>query len=429
MFVLTMLATATFWTTLGPPTGDDSGTDYAAFYEPVARSIVTSSAPVYPDGRPATRYPPGYPFVLASLFGLAAHTGVSEVAVVKGFALLGTAMSGVFLFLLARSVWPAPWARVTPLLWATCPLVLWLSGLQGSEVAFLVVFYAACYCFWRGLNRYPESSLSYCTAGVLVGCAMLIRPIAIGVGLIMAAFAWFALKGRVSSRRRLIAATLIVAGNLVVVTPWEWWVFQRSGKFILLSEGGVRSIRDGLTFATNLKGFRRGTTVPASVESVMRHFQSHYDELETFGDIEAAIREQARTNPKGLMQLLLLKTARSWYATDSHRFEFQILIVQAMYLVPILLGSCVAWYQRGRMRLLVLFVWLLACYFWAMTIVVLSIVRYMVPVLGLLFLLAPGAFIAVRRKLSGMSGPDGFSSQESRGSNERSFELRVSRCS
>jgi hypothetical protein len=166
-----------------------------------------------------------------------------------------------------------------------------------------------------------------------------------------------------------------------------------------LSEGGVPSIRDGLTFATNLKGYRQGVWVPADVRTVMKNIQAGYQELHTMGDVASALTEQARQHPAAVAKLFLLKAARSWYATDTQRREGYLMLIQAIYLLPVMVGVGVAWRMGGNARLLVLFVVPLTVYFWAMTIVVLSIVRYMVPAMGLLFLLTPGAVLAAQRAL------------------------------
>jgi hypothetical protein len=52
----------------------------------------------------------------------------------------------------------------------------------------------------------------------------------------------------------------------------------------------------------------------------------------------------------------------------------------------------------GASRALALGVGALVVYFWAMTVVVLSIVRYMVPAMALLFLLLPGLMAGRARR-------------------------------
>jgi hypothetical protein len=397
VFVATVAATLIFWAAAAPASRVDDGGDYSAFYEPVARTILATGLPIHADGVAATRYPPGYPIALAVLFGFSQATGIAETTVLQMFALCMTALSGLFLYLLAREVWPAGPALLTPLLWAVCPLVLWLSALETSEMVFCAVFYGACLCFWRAANQPAPVPSHFVLPGVLIGCAMLIRPILIGGGVVLSAVIWMGLSGRLPARSRAIAIAVFLAGTLVAVAPWEMWVYRQSGRFILLSDGGVPGVRDGLTFATNLKGFRAGVAVPPDVETVMRGIQSQYQSLHTLGDVLRVVREQAREHPMGVVKLFAIKTLRSWYGTDSHARENVVLAIQAMFLGPVLVGALVAWRRGGpQSQFLLVLIAALTLYFWAMTILVLSIIRYMVPAMGLLFVLAPGAVIAVQ---------------------------------
>jgi hypothetical protein len=72
-----------------------------------------------------------------------------------------------------------------------------------------------------------------------------------------------------------------------------------------------------------------------------------------------------------------------------------------IFLLPVVAGAVVALRQPSpRLRLLLIVIASFTLYFWAMTILVLSIMRYMVPAMGLLFTLAPGAVVAARAAMS-----------------------------
>jgi len=397
ILLVTMLVTAMFWEWVGPRSRVDVGGDYGAFYEPVGRRLLEDGRPIFTDGSPATRYPPGYPMLLAALFGFARVTGLAEASVLWGFALLATALCGVLLFLMARTVWPARFALAAPIAWGSCPFVLWLAGIEGSELSFCLVFYASCYAFWTALRRPRVQPGLYLLAGVLIGVAMLIRPIAIAGGAVMVGVVWLGAPAWLSQRARLAAGALLLIGNVIAVAPWEAWVYASTGRVIMLSDGGVASIRDGLTFATTRKSFRSGVAVPADVEAVIHNLESRYEELRSLGDIGAALTREAATRPLGVAKLLGLKVLRTWYGTDSHRNEAQIAGLQALYFLPVALGALIAWRRGSAPRLLVVLVVAFTLYFWAMTVLVLSIVRYMVPVLGLLFLFVPGALAEAHR--------------------------------
>jgi hypothetical protein len=92
------------------------------------------------------------------------------------------------------------------------------------------------------------------------------------------------------------------------------------------------------------------------------------------------------------MKLLLLKLARSWYGTDSQRFEKPTLFIQLAYLALVAWGIWSAWKPGGLDRVFLIGALLIVGYFWGMTFMALSILRYMVPVIALLFVLVGAGF-------------------------------------
>src|SRR5262249_9157569 len=148
----------------------------------------------------------------------------------------------------------------------------------GTELPFAAVFYAAFCVFWFALLRKSRSWTIHFVIGILVGFAMLIRPIAIGIGILMAGILWF-FRSDVGRRLKLSLIAVLLIGNVIAVAPWEVWMYSRTGKIVLLSNGGVPSIRDGLTYGVNTKGFRQNAGVPSDVAEVMNDIQAKYGEL------------------------------------------------------------------------------------------------------------------------------------------------------
>jgi hypothetical protein len=189
---------------------------------------------------------------------------------------------------------------------------------------------------------------------------------------------------------------MILLGNLVIVLPWEAWVYSKTGKIIALSTNGPSSMLDGLTFAVELRGFRESSSgVPSEVRDLMLEISSMKAPVDSFGGILTVVDDQMRKRPLVTLKLLVVKAMRSWYGTDSRRFELGIILLQLPYLALSLLGTRQAWREGGIAKRVAISVWLIVFYFWAMTITVLSLVRYMVPAIGLLFLLIPGSFPTV----------------------------------
>ncbi len=396
IFLGTVLVVYLFWAVVPGGWNDEEGinTDYRAFYAPVAQNLLDGRGLATPDGKPAVQYPPGYPLILAGLFGLAKWTGTSEVLWLKVFTLLAMGLAAVSLYGLARMVLGDRTALVTAALWMTYPFNLWLAKTPNSEIPFLPLFYGALFIFggvlWRGWTRHWVAL----SAGLLVGCAALVRPIALLVGVLLAGF-MMALRGRKQRKRWILLASALLLGNIGILIPWEIWAFQRTGEWIPLSTGGVWSMQDGLSSAITTKGYRRVLEVPTQVREVMQAAVQQQGGMRTGGAVLKFLAKMMTENPSGVLRLLGWKMARAWYGTDAQREnEEWIIRIQIGYLLLVIGGSYLLWHEGSGGRQWVGLVGVLILYFWAMTITVLSILRYMVPVIGLLF--PAGAVVLVK---------------------------------
>ena len=368
-----------------------SVSDYDDFYAPVARRIAAGLGPTLAPGVPATQYPPGYPLLLAASFAAGRLVGVSESTAAVALGVVASGAAAVLLFALASRVWGLRAALVAPLAWTTYPLALWLTKQPGSELPFLVSLLAGLALAWRAVEGRRVAQAA--AAGLVLGGAMLVRPIAIGVPLVVAAAAV-----SVSGARAAALAAALVCGAAVAVLPWELWVWSRTGDVVLLSTGGLPSMRDGLLFDAGSKAYRDAIDLPPRAAAVMAELRPGVSAARSVGDVGRAVAAAWRTRPLGTAELVGVKAARSWYATDSGRHERPLLWLQVAYVVLAAAGGAGAWWRRGAPRALALGVAALVVYFWAMTIVVLSIVRYMVPAMALLFLLLPGLMVGRARR-------------------------------
>jgi hypothetical protein len=186
-----------------------------------------------------------------------------------------------------------------------------------------------------------------------------------------------------------MAVALVLAGNLLAVLPWEAWMYAHTGHLVPLSTGGAPAMRDGLTFGVNKKGFRQGIAVAPDVKELMQEMLDQYDTLTSFGAVVSAVKDQWQKRPMAVVKLYALKLARSWYGTDSQRWETPILLMQLVYVGVLLWSSLVAWKRGGWARQLAIGVWLIVFYFWGMNLISLPLLRYTVPVVGLAFVLVP----------------------------------------
>jgi hypothetical protein len=258
--------------------------------------------------------------------------------------------------------------------------------------------------FWLAVSRPGGGGHGrYALTGILVGAAALIRPIAVGAGIVFAAAVWLTRRD-LSLPRRLGLIAALLLGNVGAVLPWEVWVYNRTGQAVLLGTHGASSMADGLAFAYG--GYRQEIKVPAGVRSLMENALARSHELESSRDILRFLAREFRERPIAVGQWLALKIARSWYGTDSGRYEAAILVIQAFYVSAVLWATVVAWRRRGTARQLAVIVWMMVVYTWAMSSLVLPILRYMVPALGLLFVLLPALVIRTSAgSRSSLTGP------------------------
>lgn len=371
--------------------GNDSA-DFLDFYSPVAKSLVAGEGLVYEE-RLAMRYPPGYPVLLAGVFWAAEKGPGEEQDWLVGFNVVCFALAAALLFRLARRLSNSrAIAWWTVIAWITWPPLLWLGKQPNSEMPFLCLFFFALLLWVRSFAE-KATYWSGLDAGLVLGLAALVRPAVIAVCLPLALATLFV--GWISGRRRVAAALLLCVGQVLVMAPWVYWMHHQTGGWFPLSSGGRLSVLDGLTIA--VKPERSGPPVPADVKRLMTAVDEGRPDFHSTGDV---LRFVAAQDGPAVTKLVAIKAARSWYATDSLRFENWLLILQIPYLLLAASGLAVAWRQGGARRSLVLIVILVALYFWAMTMLVLSILRYMVPAMALLLL--AGA-LAVDHGLRGRS--------------------------
>jgi 4-amino-4-deoxy-L-arabinose transferase-like glycosyltransferase len=368
----------------------NESSDYRGFYEPVARALLAGRGFVDPNGAPATRYPPGYPLIVAATFRVGEALGLRPQTAIVALNLISAALASLLLFEIARTAWRVPQALLSPFLWITWPIALWLQKQPNSEMPFTVFLFGAVLMLLRAARRREESALLWVACGISAGVTMLIRPIAIGLGLVLAGVALAVLPSR-SPGARARAAALLLAGNLLAVLPWEIWAHAHTGRVIPLSTGGVASVRDGLTFAQRTRG------LPPRVAALAKDLHRAYPEMPDASGVARVLAEKLAERPVDVLQFLALKAARSWYGTESRRNELRTLLLQLPYLVLGAVSLALSRRRHPEARRLALTITLLIAYFWIMTIAALSIARYMVPAMGLLFAAAPALLLLRRR--------------------------------
>ncbi len=381
---VSILITTAFLVILPDEWSQNESSDYVAYYEPLARSII--------DGKGYTRagdnfesfYPPGYPLILALQFAISKALDIPEPVTLKFFLVIFTSLSVYFIFDLARRFSTTRAAIVVASLWMTYPFLLWLTKQPNSEIAFMAILFAGSDLFFSVCYIFKRKYFLFIPAGSLFGLAMLVRPIAVFYPIVLITLLWLTQKGS-TSNVKFIHSLFFMIGTLIIVLPWEIFAYTNTGKVILISSNDSAAMRGGLVYAVSDAEYKQKVTVPEDVNSLMLDIKNHYEELDSTSSILNFLGTKFLEDPIALTKLMGLKALRSWYATDSQRLEKSILTLQIPYLLLILTGSWFSWKKGGAARSLIIGIWLLALCNWVMVIAVTSTLRYMVPVIGLLF--------------------------------------------
>ena len=335
--------------------------DLGYFYGPVAENLLAGRGLVDAEGDFAVRYPPGQPLFLAGLLSVSRSgsvdpslvfivaNGVLVAACVFMVVTIGEGLAGAAVGLLAGAVF------------GLHPLYIWLSREPLSEGPFAFLLLLGC---WMLVRPLPERRVVVhgLLGGIVLGISALFRPSGLVAVPWILGMCVFGRQDR--TRMRFLVAALI--GFALAVAPWTLYASWNEGSFVLLSTGGRLSHLDGMK---RFPGTAAGNAFIAIEPRVVS------GELGTLG---AHWRIMAQS-PLSYIGLWITKAGRAWYATDEGWGQN----LTALCVVPLALLGAVGYvatrsrtprFQRLSLGWLLLLVW-------AMNMLVLTIVRYMVPVL------------------------------------------------
>jgi Dolichyl-phosphate-mannose-protein mannosyltransferase len=381
--------------------------DYLSFYKPPAVSLLSGHGYSWHHGQPALHDPPGYPLILAFFYGLADIMHVGREGMVNVVTVLTLALACVLVYRLARAMFGLRVGVLAGLLWVTYPIEVLMAPYRFAEVPFTPIMILTALIFVDGANKGIPSWRRVFVVGVLIGFDALIRPQAILLIVPYALALWYLSRqvragrdGEAPGGTRNVRAwglvglaTILGFSYVLTIAPWEAWVKIKTHHVIALSDGGPSAMLNGLTVGLHPKDERGSAHLPASVMAVERRVQADQSHLTTTGKIVTFMGHQFSSHPVAVAELFLLKGASAFYGTNSLTHQALIALVQAPYLILMLIGLILAWRSGGRRRWYAVFLVMVVGYMWVMTIAVLSIVRYMTPALGLMIPFAALALV------------------------------------
>jgi hypothetical protein len=240
--------------------------------------------------------------------------------------------------------------------------------------------------------------------GFLFGIAALIRPIAIGI-VAPTALALFLGSRSLPSRGRWLRCAVLAGAFAITIAPWEAWVWLRSDRVIPLSTVGPCAVLYGYAVGSGTDALPGWLPLAPSFGKLAAEAEHLPADQDCGRGVVTLLSTWARERPWELTKALGEKALRAWYGTDVHWFERDILLFNAAFAIVTMFGIVVAWRSGSQARAYTTHVLLLTGYFWGMTFVVESLLRYMLPAIILLCPLTAlgllhGLDIALRRGAS-----------------------------
>ncbi len=359
--------------------------DYVGYYGPVAENLVSGKGLVLAS-KPALTYPPGLPLLYAATFWISDVVAIDRTVGLRILQVFFVVVGSVWVGLIGMLVFSTRVALTAVVLWSTYPFQLWLTKQPDASAALTALLLSAVLLFllW---TRDPLHPTHYGLAlGGVLATAALLKPFCIALPLVFVCVVWVCdIAGQ--RRPRWTFSIFVVIAYVCLISPWEIWARVASGHWIPLCTNGPNALIDGITFGT-VRGLKQ-IPMPKAAHALAHDAVAQYQDLKTTSSIAHFLITQARERPKSVVELFAFKAVRSWYGSESHRFEKAVAIIQLCYLPFVVLGVRRAWKGGHKQRNFVIVALGIVVYFWAMTVfTALPILRYMVPAVSLLIICA-----------------------------------------
>jgi hypothetical protein len=383
------------WMVLPGGFSEIKAVDYNEFYKPVALNILAGKS-ITLESNWATRNPPGFPFIIA-FFGWFSHQlSLPFRNFLALMTLFFSAGSAFVLFLIGEKIWGNVGGLLIAFVWTSYPISIYLYSSPNPEIPFIFFLLASIYLLMSARNsRFPLINLFF--SGILIGISMLIRPLAIGLGVLLALFYW--ITSQPKSRSVIMGALILLVGNLLIILPWEYASYQKTGTIIPLSTNGFSSMYDGWTFPANTKSYREPFTGPEDVKALARIIYDQSSTIRSSAEMLNLLIKSFENEPITFLKFALIKLISPWFGTDSGRLDHYILLVQIPYLLCIFSSFVLIFVNKHIQKSYYILAVFITLYFWAMAFMALPILRYLLPAFPLLFLSLPVLVISLRKNL------------------------------
>lgn len=366
----------------------NENTDYLTSYKPFAEKILSKGYSITEEDANNFFYPPGFSLILAGLFKISLMLEVSRETLIFYFSIFCVSSIGVLTFEISNLFFSKKNSLIPVFLLFSYPIFMWIIRQPNTETPFALLLFTAVFLFFRELKYERYSKVNFLNVGIILGFMMLIRPIAILCPIIFSLYI-FAFNTKNTTKKSLLSSLLIILGSFAIIMPWEMFMFEKTNKIIPLSIAGSKGIYDGLTFNVKNKGYRSKIALPDDVQLLMENIYQKTTINDSFSQLANATLYSEPKQISTIVKFYFIKMSRCFYGTDSNREENKIFMLQIFYLSLILISFSIILFSTKSFNKYFLFLIILFSYFLFMGTLVLSIVRYMVPMLALMLVSTP----------------------------------------
>jgi len=346
---------------------------------------------------------PGYPAVLAPIFWFL--QGGSAVWAARFQSVAFSVATVALVAFIAAGVFGWPTARIAALITAFYPEAIAAGAFILSESLFCPLMLAQL-LFWLRAEQSPTRRAMWTSAagaGVCGGLAVLVRPSWLlfvpmaGLGLlIISALQW--LRPRTNGQPAAISKRWIIIGvvlgmSVLTMLPWWWRNWRVSGRFVPTSLQVGASLYDGLNPAAD-----GGSNMAFTRQFVEKVLAAEGDvprsglqrEIELDRRMRNAAFDWLRAHPRQALQLAGRKLLRMWLPgpNDSALASVAVRFAVASTYLPVMLLAVYSLWRGRHWRWPLALLWLPAVYFTGLHVVFVASIRYRLPAMLCLIVLA-----------------------------------------
>lgn len=347
-------------------------TDFLKDYDIIAKNIVQEKSFSIEANNPVSHRLPLYPFYLALIYFIFGHS----LILLKIFNSVLSGITCVLIYSIGKKAFGEAISKIACLLLAFYPPFIWQDMMLTSEPLFISLFIGSVFLIYYLKKPF--------LGGIILGLAILTRPIPILLPVFVALLVSLFLKANFKMSMRNVFVTYI--GIILIISPWTIRNYITQGGFILVSNyGGGASFYLGTT-DHQIPPLVKNDRVQKDLESVPGFKEASALTVDRI--LYTAGIKNILKNPTKSLMIFGLKPLLFWYATDSGRYDIFIIFMQLFYLIPCIIGifSSLKNPSYDKQKLLILMSIIL--YFLVFHTIAFSGVRYSMPIMPFIILFA-----------------------------------------